>query len=126
MVEIFLERAKQLSEARKLIELDTEYASATALLAVHSAIALNDAILLKLSGRIFRGEDHMAAVREVTKRCRARRLDTSGITQLKALVAAKTRISYGPQSVTFAYAYELSVASRRFAVWSYKRLEEIA
>ncbi len=125
MVEIFLERAKQLSEARKLIELDAEYASATALLAVHSAIAYNDAVLVKLSGKACRGEDHMSAVREVTKRCRARKLDTSGITQLKTLVAAKTRVSYEAQLVSFPYAYELSVASQRFAVWAYKRLEEI-
>ena len=126
MVEIFLERAKQLSGARDLVQEDEEFASATALLSVHSAIALNDALLLKLKGKLVKGQDHMASVRETAKRCKARKLDSTGIKQITTLIAAKTRVSYEDKSVSFALAYKLAIASQRFEVWAYKRLEEIA
>jgi hypothetical protein len=125
MVEVFLERAKQLSGARDLVQDDADYASAIALLSVHSAIALNDALLIKLSGKTVTGDDHMQAVREMAKGCRSRKLDATGIAQITTLMSAKTRVSYGDEATSYALAFKLSIASQRFEAWVYKRLEEI-
>jgi hypothetical protein len=124
MEDIFLGRAKQLADARDLVRDDENYASATALLSIHTAIALNDALLLRLTGKLFMGADHMSAVQETAKRCRTKRLDGSGVAQLKALISAKTSVSYAAETVTFINAFKLSVASRRFETWVYDRLKE--
>ena len=126
MIEIFLERANQLSEALKLVQDDRPYAAAIALLSVHTAIALNDALLVKLGGRVARSDDHMSSVRETAKRCKAKGLDDSGIEQLRKLISAKSAVSYGTRPVTFEAAKILSTASERFQAWAYKRLKEMA
>ena len=45
MNDVFVARARQLRSARELVQDESSFASATALLAVHSGIALNDALL---------------------------------------------------------------------------------
>jgi hypothetical protein len=126
MVEIYLERAVQLSSARNLIQNDPPYAAATALLSVHTAIALNDALLLKLGAKSLKNEDHMASVRETVKRCKANGIDVAGVSQLKKLISAKSQVSYGDQSVSFDFASALSVASQRFEAWVYRHFQELA
>ena len=49
--QVFLDRAQQLGDGRDLLNSDEGFAAATALLAVHTAIALNDALLLELTGK---------------------------------------------------------------------------
>ncbi|MHB1701667.1 MAG: hypothetical protein ACYCSN_16370 [Acidobacteriaceae bacterium] len=126
MFEVYLERASQLSAARNLVQDDPPYASAIALLSVHTAIALNDALLMKLGCNSSKGDDHMVSVRETAKRCRAKGLDHSGVEQLRTLVSAKSKVSYGNKPVSFDFATVLSLASQRFEVWAYKRLKEVA
>jgi hypothetical protein len=126
MIEVFLERARQLASARDLLREDAAFSSVTALLSVHTAIALNDALLIRLSGARFRGEDHMSAARETRQQCRSRHLDDSGVKQLHTLLSSKSNVSYGDSEVTLKIALALSVASDRFEVWVYARLKEVA
>jgi hypothetical protein len=125
MVEVYLERALQLSDARDLIQDEPPYAAATALLSVHTAIALNDALLLKLGAKSLKHDDHMASVRETAKRCKAKRIDCAGVTQLRKLVSAKSKVSYGDQVVSFDFASALSLASQRFEAWVYGQFKEL-
>jgi hypothetical protein len=68
----------------------------------------------------------MEAVRETARRCRAKRLDASGVTQIKVLVSAKSAVSYGDESTSYELAVKLAVAAQRFETWVYKRMEEAA
>jgi hypothetical protein len=120
--ETYKSRGAQLASVRDLIKDDAAYPSATALLAVHSAIALNDALLTNFSGQPPKGQDHMEAVRQIDKDCRKRRIDRAGIAHLKKLVSAKTKISYGPANTTQEQAQALAVAAERFETWVYKVL----
>lgn len=124
-MDIFLERARQMAQARDLISEEPPYAAATALLAVHSAIAFTDALLFRLTGRAFPMNNHRASVQEVTKRCRAHRLDIKGIAQLSKLISVKTQISYSEHRVTQEAAYKLHIAAGKYEVWVYERLKEL-
>ena len=84
MFEVFFERANHLSAARRLVADDTDYTSALALLAVHSAIFWNDTVSMRLGGNVVKGEDHMHAVRLLEKQCASRRLNRDGVKHLRA------------------------------------------
>ena len=114
---VFLERARQLGLARELIRADDLYCSATALVAVHTAIALNDALLLHLGARRPKGRDHSSAVTETEHACSAKKIDAKGLKHLKTLLSRKTAVSYGEVSVSFEVASALAASSERFEEW---------
>ncbi|MDQ2925399.1 MAG: hypothetical protein M3R43_07590 [Acidobacteriota bacterium] len=117
MIEVFVERGNQLSDSRRLMEGSQEYTAALALVSIHSAIAFNDALLIKLSGQHLPTEDHMAAVNRTRSQCSANGIGADGIKHLKTLVAAKTKVSYSGQRTSIETATALSVASERFETW---------
>lgn len=118
MSEVFLERARHLSAARNLVSGDTDYTSALALLAVHSAISWNDTILTKLTGRARKSENHMGAALVLEGECASRGMNGDGVKHLKRLIEAKSRISYGDQRTTPEAAFSLSVSAERFERWA--------
>ncbi len=120
--DIFLERAKQLSDVRNLLQGEPAYASATALLAVHAAIAFNDAVLIRLTGKRGGGESHLNAVQMTIRACRTRKINNRGAEHLKMLLSSKTQISYGNEAVSLEIATRLSLASERFQFWAYSVL----
>jgi hypothetical protein len=120
---VFLQRAAQLSFIRDHVRKDP-YPSATALLAVHSAIALNDAVLTVLTGSPYKGQDHGQAVSRTRSRCNEEKLDTDGIKHLANLVKRKTDIAYGNRETTFDEALKLSMDAERFETWAYKLLKK--
>lgn len=126
MFEVFFERATQFSAARKLMEGEADYSSPLALLAVHSAISWNDAVLFKLIGGTFKGQDHMDSPRVTEKHCVTRKLNTDGISQLKKLVREKSKISYGDHRITPEAALALSISAERFEKWAVQTLERLA
>jgi hypothetical protein len=69
------------------------YASAAGLLAVHSAISYSDAVLIGLSGRRSRSENHQEAVRALRRACGKANVDRDGILHFQRLVSVKTDIS---------------------------------
>jgi hypothetical protein len=122
MIEVFLERATQLALARDLIRDDRSYSAATALLSVHTAIAMNDALLLGLTGKRSRSADHSRAIAETQRACVVKKIDIRGLRHLRSLLSRKTDVSYGDDSVSFEAASSLANTSERFQEWAYSIL----
>lgn len=117
------QRALQLSRAMKLCHDDlSAYASAVALLAVHSAISYNDAVLIKLRGARGKGQDHKQAIAAVRRACADARIEVAGLAHLTKLVSAKSDVSYGDKAVDNERALALSVMAERFQTWAERLL----
>jgi hypothetical protein len=115
---VYYRRAVQLASAMKLCQDDlSAYASAAALLAVHSAISYSDALLIGLGGKPPRGEDHQEAIPALKRTCSGAKVDHQGIAHLQRLLSAKTDISYGERQVDNERIVALCVAAERFQVW---------
>jgi len=125
MYEVYLERAQQLSGALEELRKQDLFPAAMALLAVHKGIAFNDALLARLTGQVFKGENHDAALVVTERTCKAKRLDRSGLTQLQKLLSAKSKVSYGDKRTSLESAIVLYLAAERFETWTYERLKEI-
>jgi hypothetical protein len=94
------------------------YASAVALLAVHSAISFGDAVLISLTGQRSRSQAHAQAVTAISKACKKANIQTDGIRHLEKLVSAKTGISYGDKEVDERTIQVLYLAAGRFQAWA--------
>jgi hypothetical protein len=94
------------------------YASAAALLAIHSAISYNDALLIKLSGRRSRSQAHEQAIKSIGKACGIAKIRPQGIEHLKKLLGAKTDVSYGDRQVDRERAEALCILAERFQAWA--------
>jgi hypothetical protein len=117
-VGVYHSRALQLAEAMKLCWADlSSYAAAAALLAVHSAISYNDALLIKLTGKRPRGRDHKQAVKTVIRACEKASIPGAGIQHLNKLVNAKTEVSYGEEEVDNERVHILCLAAEQFYGW---------
>jgi hypothetical protein len=124
-VTVYHDRALQLADAMKLCLDDlVSYASAGALLAVHSAISYNDAVLLKLKGRRSQTEDHRRAAATLFRVCRERNIDVQGCHHLKKLLSVKTDISYGDRIVDSETAEALCSSAVRFQTWAERLLSQ--
>ena len=123
-VVVYHNRALQLANAMQLCHDDmTAYCSAVALLAVHSAISYNDAVLIKLTGQRSRSQDHEQAVAEIKKACKKKNIQADGIRHLDKLVGAKTDIAYGDEEVDNQRIEVLYVAAARFQTWAERLLK---
>ena len=123
-VAVYYCRATQLASAMKLCQDDMpSYASAAALLAVHSAISFSDAILIRLSGARPRSEDHGEAITTLKRACTRAKVDHLGITHLQRLLSAKTGVSYGEKQVDDERTVALCIAAERFRAWAEKILQ---
>jgi len=121
---VYHDRAFQLANAMELCHDDmTAYCSAVALLAVHSAISYNDAVLIKLTGQRSRSQDHRRAVMEIKKACKKRNIRADGIRHLDKLVGAKTDVAYGDEEVDNQKIEFLYVAAARFQTWAERLLK---
>ena len=116
---VYHERALQLANAMMLCRDDlSAYAAAAALLAVHSAISYNDAILITLTGQRPRGSEHSGAVVAIRKACGTAKVNTQGVEHLSKLLCAKTDVSYGDHRVSNEKAEALCVLAERFQTWA--------
>jgi|ERR1019366_2999216 hypothetical protein len=117
-VGVYRSRALQLAKAMNLCWSDlSSYAAAAALLAVHSAISYNDALLIKLTGRRPRSRDHKQAVKAIIRACEKAEIPRAGIQHLDQLVNAKTEVSYGEKEVDDERVRILCVAAEQFYRW---------
>jgi len=120
---VYQERGLQLAKAMRLCQdNDPPFPSAAALLAIHSAIAYNDAVQIKLTGKRSKFEDHRRAVKATTDGCKRARIQTNGVEQLRALLGAKTDIAYGGRQVEAQLADRLCTAADRFEAWAQKHV----
>jgi len=121
---VYYRRATQLADAMKLCRDDLPaYASAAALLAVHSAISYSDALLIGFSGTRPRGENHREAVTALKRACTKAKIDQAGIKHFQSLASAKTDISYGEKRVDDERVAALCIAAERFQVWAERILQ---
>lgn len=88
-----------LYQSVQLLDLDVAFGPAVGLHAVHSGIALTDAVLVAEEGSRSKEDDHRIAAKALEKLCVARRLDDAGVKHLRALLSNKTRYSYGDDEV---------------------------
>lgn len=116
---VYHRRARQLAGAMKLCQDGmSEYASAAALLAVHSAISYSDALLIVFGGARPRGENHREAITALRRACAGAKIEQQGITHLQKLLSAKTDISYGEKPVDEVRITALCEAAKRFQKWA--------
>src|SRR5579864_2910217 len=90
-IRIHHDRALQLAGAMNLCHDGIEsYASAVALLAVHSAISFSDAVLIRLTGRRSQSKNHRQAIDAIVAACKRAKIQIDGVRHLDKLVSAKT------------------------------------
>jgi|SRR5271165_3064034 len=118
-VRVYQDRGLQLAKAMRLCRYNQPaYPSAAALLAVHSAIAYNDAVQIKLTGQRSRTQDHTQAVAAIKRACGTAKIEPRGIEHLRKLLSTKTDVSYGDKEVDNHLADALCVAADRFEAWA--------
>lgn len=121
---VHLGRARQFADGMKFFQEELgAYASAAGLLAVHSAISYSDAVLIGLSGRRSRSENHQEAVRALRRACGKANVDRDGILHFQRLVSVKTDISYGDRQIDNERIAALCIAAERFQVWAERILQ---
>ncbi len=117
-VGVYHSRALQLAKAMKVCWADlSSYAAAAALLAVHSSISYNDALLVKLTGKRPRGRNHKQAVEAIKEACNKAAILGDGIDDLKKLVDEKNRVSYGEEEVDNERVHKLCLLAEQFYGW---------
>ena len=123
MHENFQSRGEQMMDAMNLLQDDVQhYAAAVALLAVHSAIAFNDAVQMKLSGKWVKDTDHKKTASHTRKLCSSLGYDAGGITQLEKLLARKNDYSYSNTIIDDETARAAGIHAERFQAWALRVL----
>src|SRR4029077_11429515 len=123
----YLDKAAHFLGAMKLLAEDvTTYRSSIGLLAIHSAISLNDAIMAGVLGRPRKGDDHGTAAKELEKGCGLLKLEnTKGIQHFIWLLGKKTEIAYSEHRLSNS-TLQLSVdKAERFSNWAYTYFREV-
>jgi cytosine/adenosine deaminase-related metal-dependent hydrolase len=121
----YRKRANQLFEGMALLSEDMGiYGNGAALLAVHSAISLNDAVLAA-AGKRAKAEDHRVAIQLLEKTCSVERKEAAGIGHLRWLIERKSDIAYGQDRVSEKEMLLTVTKARRFATWAYTQFREV-
>jgi len=123
----YIEKADHFLEGMKLLNDDvSHYRSGIGLLAVHSAISLNDAITVGVNGERGKHQDHARAARELENICsRYRITDKKGVSHFKWLLSQKNAVAYqgGPFDDS---SVKLSVdKAQKFNSWANIQFKEI-
>jgi hypothetical protein len=125
MIDAFGHRARQMSDAMKLLGDDLpSYASAVALLAVHCAIAWNDAIQIRLTGKLVKLENHERAATHTRRICGSRRIDADAIRHFEALLGSKNTVAYDETVIHESVADKARTHALRFETWALRILGE--
>ncbi|HEX3985071.1 MAG TPA: hypothetical protein VHX13_00575 [Acidobacteriaceae bacterium] len=123
MADPFEHRARQLIDAMKLLEDDlSNYASAVALLAVHSAIAWNDAVQIRLTGKRAKYRNHGESAKHSRRICGSRGIDVKGINHFEALLGSKNAVAYDETLILEPAADKARTHALRFETWALRIL----
>ena len=98
------------------------------LLAVHSSIAMNDAITLAVLGTRSKESDHRIAARYLSRACKAYRLEetgTEGLAHLSWLLVRKTLISYGDRRLDHDMMRQAAAKAQSFSDWAYMNFKGV-
>jgi hypothetical protein len=123
----YVNRADHFLQAMNLLVDDLQaYGSSVGLLAVHSAISLNDAVIAGATGTRRKREDHMTAADDLQRICSNIKLaDTQGLSHLRWLLSKKTLIAYSNQRVSETDLKLAVTKARRFSDWAYRNFKEM-
>lgn len=119
-VQVYLNRARDFLEGVRLLrsELST-YGCSSALLAIHGALSYCDALRIGLGEDKLSSDDHSkapAALKQLLTNRRYEKLE--GIARLSRLLASKSDVAYGRESIQISKAKSLIEQSERFVVWA--------
>jgi len=123
----YAEKANHFLHGMRLLADDfTAYKTSIGLLAIHSAISLNDAILAGVTGARSKSEDHSAAARELERICDELKIEKlHGIHHLSSLLGQKSHIAYGDERVADSDVQSAISRAERFANWAYTHFKEV-
>lgn len=123
----YIDKSDHFFHAMRLVADDVQpYRTAIALLAVHSAISLNDAITVGLTGKRGKNQDHLAAVGELEKLARKSHLSAlQGVQHLRWLLGQKSKISYQTDHLDDAKIRMAIDRAEKFNAWAYNHFKEI-
>jgi hypothetical protein len=123
----YVEKADHFLQGMRLLADDfAAYRTGIGLLAIHSAISLNDAILAGITGGRSRAEDHSTAARELARICTELKIqETQGVRHFSALLSRKSDIAYGDQRIDDNDVKSSIDKAERFANWAYNHFKEV-
>jgi hypothetical protein len=93
------------------------YGNAIGVVAVHAAIAYNDALTIAFRGIKSTEGDHRKAA-DVLQQALGHRAAAEQVSRLRSILALKDRISYGGQYYTLQEAQQLLQSAEAFAEWA--------
>lgn len=93
------------------------YGNAIGVVAVHAAIAYNDALTIAFRGIKSTEGDHRKAA-DVLQQALGHRAATEHVDRLRSILALKDRIAYGGQYYTLQEAQQLLQSAKAFAEWA--------
>lgn len=99
------------------------YGNAVGVVAIHSAIAYNDALTIAFRGIKSTEGDHRKAA-DVLQRAMGSRAEPEQVARLRSILALKDRISYGGQYYTLDEARRLLRSAEAFAEWAERMYKE--
>jgi hypothetical protein len=116
--EHYRKRAIDFYRCMELVQADDEFRSSSALLAIHSAISLSDALRAGLGDEELYAEDHRQAIASLRRLLDQRRVATAfGYPQFEYLISMKSFVSYGDQRLDEKRAMRIALAAERFSTW---------
>jgi hypothetical protein len=123
----YIEKADHFLQGMKLLSDDVpSYRSGVGLLAIHSAISLNDAITVGLTGKRKIYQDHTHAARELGRVCSSAGVpDRKGVGHFKWLLGQKNAVAYEHREFDDKSVRLAVEKAERFNVWAYDQFKEI-
>src|SRR5260221_3065158 len=122
----YVDKADHFLHGMRLLAYDLgAYRTSIGLLAIHSAISLNDAILAGVMGQSRKSEDHSIAARELERICGELKIDKMpGVRHFSLLLSRKSEIAYGDQRIDDNDVKSVVDRAERFANWAYTHFKE--
>lgn len=102
-----------------------QYGPAIALLAIHSGIALADAVLVLKTGERCVADSHTEAASVLKKMCGKTHKNADGVKHFVWLLGMKDDVSYGDRHITPDDIKSSIIKIDRFFVWMYNSFPEL-
>jgi hypothetical protein len=123
----FIEKADHFFDGMKMLFDDVpSYRTGIGLLAIHSAISLGDAIVVGLTGKKEKYQDHAQAAQKLTKLCGSHKiLNKQGIEHFRWLLAQKNTVAYQERRFDDASVRLAVDKAGKFSAWAYEIFKEV-
>ena len=102
------------------------YRTGVGLLAIHSAISLNDAIIVGITGHRGKYENHVQAADELDNICKLTKvMNSKGVRHLRWLLAKKNRVAYEHRRLDDDSVQMAVDLAKKFHSWAYNYFREV-